>query len=550
MTESRHSNPREDDSGFSPAAAEEVFKRGLVRLSIAAAGVDPLLDKRLQQLRAALRSDSPASEMAELLPELERAVLAYDAEREQRMASIASYLSLLVEQLLEQEPPPETRKTLKSIRARLSGSMHYAASYYEVLEQLVPAQAQTLNKGTVSPGRGGLLSRLFQRGHEPAGADGEGLPGDEEAPRQSAVNASVVHPGVISDEGANYTQVAAHVEGILLDLLNQLEVGEHQQSLRDHLKLRITAGLNWYELAAVLDKLSQLILLAQQSRQGDFERYLQQLNERLAQFQGNLEDTHSAYNGSLDAGAELEGAIRDQVEGLHEDVREASDLNSLKATVESKLNHLLEDVEEARSVRQQREQEVSQRLAVMVERIQVMEVEAQAFRKHLEEQRERSLLDNLTGMPNRAGLQKRMEEEYERWQRYGGQLLLAVLDVDHFKGINDNFGHLAGDKVLRLIAQQLLRRLRKSDFIGRFGGEEFVLLLPGTSPEQGETVLEALRSGIEECPFHFKNERVTITVSIGFTDFRQGDELDAVFERADKAMYAAKEAGRNRLIRA
>ncbi|TVP90795.1 MAG: GGDEF domain-containing protein [Pseudomonadaceae bacterium] len=543
MTDSPQSAPRGVEASFAPTDLEELLKRGLVRLSIAAAGVDPLLDERLQQLRVLLRSECSASDMAELLPDLERAVLAVDTEREQRMASITKHLHSLVEQLLDRDLPPDTRKTLRTIRDQLSTPMYYASAYHAVLEQLVPAQAQTLRSAPGSSG-GGLLARLFQRN------DGPDVSAEEAASEPQTASEAPVHTGVISDEGTSYSQVAAHVEGILLDLLNQLEVADHQQGLSDQLKLRITEGLNWYELAAVLDQMSQLILLAQQSRQGDFERYLQQLNERLAQFQGNLEDTHSAYSGSLDAGVQLEGAIRDQVEGLHEDVREASDLNSLKATVESKLTLLMHDVEEARSVRQQREHEVSERLNVMVERIQVMEVEAHAFRAHLEEQRQRSLLDNLTGMPNRAGLQKRMEEEYERWQRYGGQLLLAVLDVDHFKSINDGFGHLAGDKVLRLIAQQLSRRLRKSDFIGRFGGEEFVLLLPGTSPEQGETVLEALRSGIEECPFHFKTERVTVTVSIGFTAFQQGDELDAVFERADKAMYAAKAAGRNRLIRA
>ena len=186
----------------------------------------------------------------------------------------------------------------------------------------------------------------------------------------------------------------------------------------------------------------------------------------------------------------------------------------------------------------------------MVERIQAMEVEAQTFRHHLEEQRQQALIDNLTGLANRSGLQQRMDEEFERWQRYGGRLLLVVLDVDHFKSINDRFGHLAGDKVLRLIAQQVSRRLRKTDFIGRFGGEEFVILMPGVSPEQGIVALEELRSGIEGTPFHFKSEPVPVTISLGFTEFIRDDSLDSAFDRADKAMYQAKELGRNRVVRA
>jgi len=101
---------------------------------------------------------------------------------------------------------------------------------------------------------------------------------------------------------------------------------------------------------------------------------------------------------------------------------------------------------------------------------------------------------------------------------------------------------------LRLIALQLSRRLRKTDYIGRFGGEEFVVLMPGTTLEQGAIALEELRAGIEGSPFHFKNEPVRVTISIGYTQFCKGDTLDTVFERADKAMYSAKDQGRNQVI--
>jgi diguanylate cyclase len=299
-----------------------------------------------------------------------------------------------------------------------------------------------------------------------------------------------------------------------------------------------------------MDELAALVMGAQQSRQADFERYLQQLNSRLAQFQGNIEQAHESYNESREVGRALEGSIREQVEELHVDVRQATELESLKANVEAQLNALLSNVERSRQLRDDQETLVAGQLDTMVQRIQVMEVEAQTFRNHLEEQRQRAMIDSLTGMANRAGLQKRMEEEFERWQRYGGELLMAVLDVDHFKSINDRFGHLAGDKVLRLIAQQLSRRLRKSDFIGRFGGEEFVLLMPGTTVEQAASALEALRQGIEQSPFHFKTERVTITISVGYSAFKQDDTLDAVFGRADRAMYQAKEQGRNQIISA
>jgi diguanylate cyclase len=122
-----------------------------------------------------------------------------------------------------------------------------------------------------------------------------------------------------------------------------------------------------------------------------------------------------------------------------------------------------------------------------------------------------------------------------------------MLDLDHFKRINDSYGHLAGDKVLKIIATVLRKRLRGSDFIARFGGEEFVLLLPATPPAVGAKLLETLRAAIEACPFHFKGERVTITISMGLTSFRVGEHSDLALKRADQALYRAKNAGRNRV---
>ncbi len=519
-----------------PDEQTELLKRGLVRVSIAAAGIDPLLDKRLNELRRALRADAPVHLLGELLPDLERAVLAADQNRQQRATETTRALQELIEQLQECDPPKEVARSLRELDRQLNELADLPRQLPAWLAELQRLQRQTLQQE--QPSSGGLWSRLLgrkERAEQVAAPDSE-IDAADDTPLASApepapeatVSMESVPSGNISGEEQHFSQLAAHIESILLRLLTELQVLESQQNARDQLRDQVSKGLNWYELTAVLDSLCELVLGAQQSRQADFERYLQQLNQRLSQFQGNLEDAQSSYSGSLDAERELAGTIRGQVELINDNVRAADDLNTLKANVETRLNSL----------------------STMVERIQVMELEAQTFRRHLEEQRQQAMIDNLTGLANRNGLQRRMDEEFERWQRYGGRLLLVVLDVDHFKSINDRFGHLAGDKVLRLIAQQLSRRLRKTDFIGRFGGEEFVILMPGISPEQGVVALEELREGIAGTPFHFKNEPVPVTISIGFTEFMPNDSLDSTFDRADKAMYQAKEQGRNRVVHA
>ena len=170
-------------------------------------------------------------------------------------------------------------------------------------------------------------------------------------------------------------------------------------------------------------------------------------------------------------------------------------------------------------------------------------------RKEMEQQLLRmAITDLLTGLSNRRAFNERLQLEWERLKRSTEiQAALVLCDIDHFKRINDNYGHLAGDKVLKIIATELAKRLRKTDFIARFGGEEFVLLIPGTPLEGAQQLLETLRTAIESCPFHFKGERVTITLSAGVSAFAAGERAEQVFERADQALYRAKRSGRNRI---
>jgi diguanylate cyclase len=333
----------------------------------------------------------------------------------------------------------------------------------------------------------------------------------------------------------------------LLRLLDELPLPAHHQPQAELLRARIQAGLNLYELVPVLDDLAVLMLAIADVGQREFEGYLKQLNERLASFQGGLQDAHEGYAESMDAARALDTELRHQVDGLNSSVRQATDLDSLKNLVEERLDGLIGTMSQYQHQRDQREQAVVERLQTLVERVASMEQEAKGFRDHLEEQRQKALLDPLTGLPNRAAWGERLDAEMARWQRYGGDLLLAVLDIDHFKRINDEYGHLAGDKVLKILAGELAKRLRKTDFIARFGGEEFVLLIPSTPLEGGLQLLETLRTAIEQCPFHFKGVPVTITLSAGISAFAAGDRSTQVFERADQALYRAKRSGRNRI---
>ena len=344
-----------------------------------------------------------------------------------------------------------------------------------------------------------------------------------------------------------YSQVAEHIEHTLIGLLDDLSLPERHKAQALEMRERVARGLNWYELIPVLDDLAVLMLAITDSGQHEFETYLQQLNERLEGFQSHLHEASAGHADNSSAARELDSQLREHVDGLQSSVQGAADVDSLKHILENRLEGLLVTMDEHKHERDRREQELAGRLQGLSERVANMEQEALGYREHLEEQRQKALLDPLTGLPNRAAWSERVEREMLEWQAHGGHLAMAILDLDHFKRINDSYGHLAGDKVLKIVADQLRKRLRGHDFIARFGGEEFVLLLPQTSPAAAAQIAEVLRATVEACPFHFKGERVVITTSIGLGAFRPGERGDQVLKRADAALYRAKESGRNRI---
>ncbi|OPB11006.1 hypothetical protein BFW91_13070 [Pseudomonas fluorescens] len=345
----------------------------------------------------------------------------------------------------------------------------------------------------------------------------------------------------------SYSSVASHIEGTLLGLLDDLSLPERHRPQAEAMRERLAHGLNWYELLPILDDLAVLMLAITDSGQHEFEAYLKQLNERLEAFQGHLQVASDGHADSRSAARELDTQIREQVDGLQSSVQEAADLDSLKQVLESHLEGLLGTMDEHQQQRDQREQEVAARLKGLAERVANMEKEAQGYREHLEVQRQKALIDPLTGLPNRAAWSERLDHEVNTWHQRGNSLSLAMLDLDHFKRINDGYGHLAGDKVLKIIANVLRKYLRPNDFIARFGGEEFVLLMPDSALEEALAVGEGLRAAIEACPFHFKGEPVTITMSMGLAQFQPGERSDLALKRADEALYRAKAAGRNRV---
>jgi diguanylate cyclase (GGDEF)-like protein len=171
------------------------------------------------------------------------------------------------------------------------------------------------------------------------------------------------------------------------------------------------------------------------------------------------------------------------------------------------------------------------------------------LKQHLEELDRLASTDPLTGLFNRRLLFIRLEQELARMRRTGGDLCLAYLDIDHFKKINDTFGHLAGDMVLRQLAEIMNTLLRKSDVLARMGGEEFLIMLPDTGQEGGRLIADRLRLKVQNSTFEFEGVQIPVTISLGVLHINPAisDPPDELVRRADEALYFSKHSGRNRV---
>jgi len=542
--------------------------RALSRLAVAAHGIDRRLDEMLGELRQLLRReiDDP-QQLSLLIDTIDARIKVVDDERDRRGDLLHVAAKSLIEQLLSAKPDASVVRELKTLQKEFKQKLADGEEL-KLLARLPALQAQTLANMADVDQRSGLLSRLFGRGAtaqsaSPKVADTAAVDTDEDdedelpqiapaaavEPTAAAPEPSAAPPlEQTADSEPPFTRISTAVCQVLDELLAQIDPPPTATDNYRHAREQIAKGLNWYELVSTLEEIGVIVLAALDRGQGEFQEFLLGISKR-------LEEAHQALAASRQNQTQrqrddetLNQVVRSEVQQMQVQVAAATQLDLLRAAIAARLDGIVGALDHHRTSSSQRQQELEAQLGTLTARLRDMEAQSAAIEKRMLEQQRLALIDTLTQLPNRKAYDQRAAEECERWKRYGRPLTLAVCDVDHFKSINDQFGHLAGDKVLRIIAKTLRQRLRKSDFIARFGGEEFVILLPETSRGEALAALETLREAVAQCPFHFRDKPIAVTASIGIADFSAGATPESVFERADAALYRAKEAGRNRCI--
>lgn len=355
-------------------------------------------------------------------------------------------------------------------------------------------------------------------------------------------------PGTEMPAAGTQSDVSSAVREAVIQLLEQLSLQPEMTEAVESLKVQLGKDIDPRALMPSLQSVAALVsctLEKIRSEKSDLETFLRLLTERLQEMDQYIAESAATHLASRQSQQRLDVAVHAQMDGIETTMREIGDINQLKQAIQQRLDGIREHVDSFLHEETGLQTQADRQIQVLTSRLHDMEAEIVQLHQRIRAEQENALQDALTGIPNRLAYEKRAMEECARWKRYKAPLTMIVADIDHFKRINDRYGHQAGDKVIKVIAQLLQKQLRDVDFVARYGGEEFVMLLPETDMEGVCNVAEKLCAAVRACEFQHSGLRVPITVSLGLAQFAGNDTPSQTFQRADAALYRSKMKGRD-----
>ncbi len=562
----------------------KALQQALLQISLAADGLDHQLDSALAELRRQLRKPLSGLPAVSLVSETAER---FDSRRGERSELLLQAFETLAVQLLQLELPREVNTAVKAFRKSLKDRIGHLQRYPNILEELAQLQRQALaSQRAIKPGFWQRVSEQLPEAltghpetdrptHEPAHSRSDDKPevsadmglaesvpvervSDDEKGRVIDSDYDEIrgelgvtggdHPEAIFERPRHepaFSRISARITNVLTDLIEFVEPSPCVEQKMVAARRRIDRGLNWFELVPALEDIRDLVMQAYVAAKGDFSRFLESVNHELSDIYQTLADSAETGHQIHQTGVKLEQQLVIEVDTLAESVASAADLDQLKQEVNDRIGAIRDALSHFRQQQTAVGSPAVEQLGELAARVQSMDNQMRHSRVAFEELQRRALQDPLTELPNRPAYNERIHHELQRCQRYGHSLTLAVCDIDQYKWLNDNYGQQAGNKILKLIAGAISKRLRQVDFMARYGIDEFVILMPETGAETALKTLDKIRQALANTPFHFKADPVQVTVSIGIAAFVEEDTAETLFSRADRALNDCKNNGSN-----
>ena len=489
---------------------QELMRRALVRVSLAAEGQYESLDQSLQYLRQQLKE---GKSLQSAVDQLESVLL----ETESQSRSSSSNRAQIPD-----------HKGKPGILQRMFGGRNSSNQEPEL------SDSQSTTEQNQEP------EMIVEPPVEAAQLEGELLASEDE--NVVEVDSEAVFERPVFEPA--FSRVSDKVESVLADLIEKVEPVACTEVKAAEAKKRLQKGLNWYELVPTLEDIRDMVVQAYLFADEEYREYLHEMHDMLSDIIGPVGEVTQDLKQQQTAEEQFQQTLQMHLGSLSQSAEVATEVTVLKQGIEKHLQSIQDAL--AARIKTGSGEDIGNSLLELNKRLAEAEQAASEAQRQLQEQAEKALLDSLTGLPNREAYNQRAYQEWCRWQRYKRPLTLVVCDIDHFKRVNDTFGHQAGDRVIKVLTKAMSQRLRQVDFMARYGGEEFVILLPETDVTTAFSLMDKVRAVIADTPFRFKQEPVAVTVSMGLAGLEEGSSIEEVFAMADKRLYQAKQTGRNR----
>lgn len=508
----------------SRASLEEDFKAQssmliefINKLSQVAKGINLKLDNRLAQMRGLLTKSAPISDIELKIAEISKLLQTHTVTNEQNITHLHMQFNNAGQNLQKVKGLPD------NLRRKLRTLLVETQSTKESLTQYVPLLSQLLDVYHLA-----LCSKIE-------------APEDGLSPAIQIAQSNIIEDDKTSDvNSALIEQVSA--------CLNRLHLStQHTQELLAINKKLLKDTTNDDVLLHFIE-IFDVIVDDLKSERDSAKNFLNTLSETLTSVQSAVKQTLSTCKKAQSTNDEINEELQEQLLDMTGTVKRAMSLDQVKIDINSKLNSIALTLEKKAQFEQYNQQNLATQLSDMAKKVDKLEEQSLQFEKKLAEQQRKSMHDALTKLSNRAAFDEYFTQSMVRFHHKPFDLALVVMDIDNFKKINDTYGHTAGDKTLQVIANTIQNKVSKDAFVARYGGEEFVLIYTHSKKTALVKELDLINKSIARLPFKFKNNKVSITLSMGATHITKEDNIHTAFERADEAMYRAKAQGKNQVI--
>ena len=525
------------------------LRRSISRLSHVGMGLSNALDEELNNLRQVIKQEGELSEIKISIDRISKILRTLDQDGEENATALEQLdvLSLL----LKKQLPSRLRTQLKSVKknSKNEDAVSIVKSIADVIDGYIKQVENEHIKDKASPdSSSGMISDSDSNKLEKTGffarlfsfASGKKTTGTE----QDSVAQTLAKENTLNQNNVEVS-LPEDIKTSLQHLINQLASMDGYADVADLLKHEIEKISKLAQLSSILEKITNAFIKISDQEHIQFEKFLKTLNTRIVRVNDFINQTLKFSESSQSNSKQLNLDFSANMGQMKISLSDSTSLEEARISVFSHMDTITTQLNQFCERQESESSALVAQMDTLSDQLKATEDEASRLKDDLAEQRVRAQTDPLTKLPNRYSYGERLTQEYNRWRRYRNPLSLVMGDIDHFKRVNDTYGHGFGDQVLKEVGAYLSSRIRESDFIARFGGEEFVLLLPETEIVGATRAVNKIRSGIAKLEISHDGQLVPITMSFGLSEFDQDDTTQSVFERADKALYRAKEKGRN-----